>query len=74
MVDSSGGIPFEDFENTVAEVGWAAQPAGPALYGEWPVAPAEGDVVEAGVNTRPRSVTRQYCRDADLDMVVVTMP
>ena len=32
--------------------------------------PAEGDIVEAGVDTRP--VTRQYCRDADMLVVPPT--
>ena len=61
-VNSSGTISFEASENTVhvAEVDWAAQLAiaaeGSVLYDELQVAPAEGDTVEAGVDTR--SATR----------------
>ena len=53
MVNSSGTISFAAFENTVVEVDWpwAAQLAGSDLYGEWQVAPAEGDIVGAGVGT-----------------------
>ena len=64
MAHVGATISFEDFENIVVEVDWAAQVAGPPLYGEWQVAPAEGDIVVAGVDTRP--VTAQYCCDADM--------
>ena len=71
MVNHSGTISFETFENTVVEVDWAAQLAGSVLHDEYQVAPAEGDIVEAGVDTRP--VTRQYCRDADMLVVPPTL-
>ena len=72
MASHSVTISFENFENTVAivEVDWAAQIAGSVLYDEWQVAPAEGDIVKAGVDTRP--ATRQYCRDADILVVPPT--
>ena len=70
MVNHSGTISFETFENTVVEVDWAAQLAGSVLYDEYQVAPAEGDIVKVGVDTRP--VTRQYCRDADMLVVPPT--
>ena len=60
---------FEDFDNTVVEVSWAAQSAGSPLYDEWQVAPAQGDIVIAGISASP--VTAQYCSDAD--MLVVPM-
>ena len=63
-------ISFENFENIVVEVDWAAQIAGSVLYEEWQVAPAEGDIAVAGVDTGP--VTRQYCRDADMLVVPPT--
>ena len=56
MANHSGTISFGNFETTVVEVDWAAQLAGSVLYDEWQVAPAEGDIVEDGVDTRP--VTR----------------
>ena len=57
---AGGAISPEDFQTAVVEVDWAAQIAGPPLYGEWKVAPAdhEGDIVEANVGTRP--ATSQY--------------
>ena len=61
---------FEDFGNIVVEVDWAAQSAGLPLYDEWQVAPAQGDIVVAGVGTRP--VTEQYYRDADMLVVPST--
>ena len=61
---AGGKISFEDFQTTVVEVDWAAQIAGPPLYGEWQVASAEGAIAEVNVDTR--SVTSQYCCDADL--------
>ena len=70
MVHHSGTISFETFETTVVEADWAAQLAGPVLYDEWPVAPAEGDIVEAGVGPRP--TTRRYCLDADMFVVPQT--
>ena len=58
---AGGKISFEEFANVVVGIDWAAQlPTGCALYDEWQVAPAEGDIVHAGVGTRP--VTAQYCR------------
>ena len=51
MAHQGATIPFEDCDNIVVEVDWAAQAAGPPLYGEWQVAPAEGDIVVAGVDT-----------------------
>ena len=42
---------FEDFDSIVVEVDWAAQSAGPPLYDEWQVAPAQGGIVVAGADT-----------------------
>ena len=42
-------ISVEDFDNAVVEVDWAARDGGSPLYDEWQVAPAEGDIVVAGV-------------------------
>ena len=67
MAHVGATISFEDFDNVVVEVDWAARDGGSPLYDEWQVAPAEGDIVVAGVDTRP--VTRQYCRDAGLLVV-----
>ena len=64
-------LTLEDFESTVVEVDWATQIAGLALYDEWQVAPAEGDIVEAGVDTR--SATCQYCSDTDMLVVPPTV-
>ena len=69
MVLTGTTISFEDFDTTVVEVDWAAQSAGSPLYDEWQVAPAEGDIVIAGVDTR--AVTAQYCYDADMLVVPV---
>ena len=67
---AGGKISFKEFANVIVDVGWAAQLAGSALYGEWQVAPAEGGIVHAGVDTRP--VTAQYCFDADMLVVPST--
>ena len=60
---------FEKFDNVVVDVDWAAQLAGSALYEEWQVTPAQGDIVHAGVDTAP--ATAQYCCDADMLVPVV---
>ena len=70
MAHVGATISFEDFNNIVVEVDWAAQAAGSPLYDEWQVAPAQGDIVVAGVDTRP--VTTQYCCDADMLVVPST--
>ena len=70
MVLTGTTITFEDFDTTVVEVNWAAQSAGSPLYDEWQVAPAEGDIVIAGVDTR--AVTARYCYDADMLVVPLT--
>ena len=66
---AGGRISFEKFGNVVVDVDWAAQiPQGCALYDEWQVAPAGGDIVHAAVDTKP--ATSQCCYDADILVVV----
>ena len=73
---AGGRISFGKFGNAVVEVDRAAQlPQGCALYDEWQVAPAEGDIVRVTVGVlvdmKPAPDTCQCCCSCDADMLVV---